>query len=138
MQYEKSCGGVVFTRRNHEILYVVIRHTSGHCGFPKGHMEPGEAEQETALREIREETGLTCRFLEGFRAEEQYPLPNKPGTMKQVVYFLGEYSNQSFYPQPEEISRIDLLPFEEALALLPFRETKRVLSDAHAFLQTFR
>ena len=38
MKIEKSCGGVVFTRRDDEILYVIIRHRGGHCGFPKGHM----------------------------------------------------------------------------------------------------
>ena len=42
MKMEKSCGGVVFTRRDDEILYVIIRHRGGHCGFPKGHMEPAK------------------------------------------------------------------------------------------------
>ena len=135
MQLEKSCGGVVFTRRDDEILYVIIRHRGGHCGFPKGHMEPGETEQQTALREIREEVGLTVNLVSGFRAEEQYALPGRPGAMKQVVYFLAEFADQSPTPQPEEITRVYLLPLKEALRMLPFPEARRILTQADHFLR---
>ena len=135
MQLEKSCGGVVFTRENGEVRYVIIRHRAGHCGFPKGHMEPGETEAQTALREIREEVGLQCTLMEGFRQQDQYPLPKKPGTMKQVVYFLAEYADQAICIQPEEISAVYLLPFEEALQMLPFLEAKRILTEADRFLR---
>ena len=135
MQLEKSCGGVVFTRENGEVRYVIIRHRAGHCGFPKGHMEQGETEAQTALREIREEVGLQCTLMEGFRQQDQYPLPKKPGTMKQVVYFLAEYADQAICIQPEEISAVYLLPFEEALQMLPFLEAKRILTEADRFLR---
>ena len=135
MQLEKSCGGVVFTRENGEVRYVIIRHRAGHCGFPKGHMEPGETEAQTALREIREEVGLNCMLLEGFRQQDQYPLPKKPGTMKQVVYFLAEFADQAICIQPEEVSEVYLLPFEEALQMLPFLEAKRILTEADRFLR---
>ena len=134
MKMEKSCGGVVFTRRDDEILYVIIRHRTGHCGFPKGHMEPGETEQQTALREIREEVGLQCTLMEGFRQQDQYHLPRKSGTVKQVVYFLAEFAEQEIVIQPEEISQAYLLPFEEALNMLPFPEVRRILTEAHNFL----
>lgn len=135
MKMEKSCGGVVFTRRDDEILYVIIRHRGGHCGFPKGHMESGETEQETALREIREEVGLIVDLVGGFRAEERYALPGKNGIMKQVVYFLAEFADQAPIPQPEEIARVYLLPFEEALRMLPFPEARRILTQADQFLR---
>ena len=135
MQQEKSCGGVVFTRRDDEILYVIIRHRGGHCGFPKGHMETGETEQQTALREIREEVGLNVSLVSGFRAEEQYTLPGRPGAMKQVVYFLAEFADQSPTPQPEEITRVYLLPLKEALRMLPFPEARRILTEADQFLR---
>jgi len=135
MKMEKSCGGVVFTRRDDEILYVIIRHRGGHCGFPKGHMEPGETEQQTALREIREEVGLNVSLVSGFRTEEQYALPGKPGTMKQVVYFLTEFADQNPTPQPEEIARVYLLPLKEALRMLPFPEARRILTEADQFLR---
>ena len=134
MQLEKSCGGVVFTRENGEVRYVIIRHRTGHCGFPKGHMEPGETEVQTALREIREEVGLQCTLMEGFRQQDQYPLPKKPGTMKQVIYFLAEFADQAICIQPEEISAVYLLPYEKAMKKLPFPEARRILTAADAFL----
>ena len=64
MTVEKSCGAVVFTREGGEVRYVIIQSLEGYYGFPKGHMEGSETEQETALREIREEVGLTPRLVE--------------------------------------------------------------------------
>ena len=134
MQFEKSCGGVAFTRSGNDIQYVLARHTGGHCGFPKGHMEPGEDECTTALREIREEVGVSATILNGFRAEEHYPLPNKPDVVKQVVYFLAEFSGQEIHHQVEELTEAYLLPYEEALQMLTFEEAKQILIEAHHFL----
>ena len=134
MQHERSCGGVVFTRQNGTVYYVIIRHLGGHCGFPKGHMELGETQRQTALREIREEVGLDCTLIDGFCAEEWYPLPNKPGTRKQVVYFLAQYADQKLCAQPQEIADVYLLPYEQALGKLTFAEAKRILTKADDFL----
>ena len=136
MPYEKSCGGVVYTRQDNEILYVIIRHLGGHCGFPKGHMEPGEDEYATALREIREEVGLTCALIEGFRMSEEYPLPNKPNVVKEVIYFLAEYFDQELVCQTEEVSAVYLLPYEKAVDILTFSETKQILTEADRFLKS--
>ncbi len=135
MQYEKSCGGVVYTRDHNGIRYVIIQHLGGHWGFPKGHMEPGEEEQTTALREIKEEIGISAKLIDGFRVEEQYPLPNKPGTTKQVVYFLAEYAGQNICYQKEELKAACLMPYAEAVNRLTFDETKCILAKANAFLQ---
>ena len=135
MQYEKSCGGVVFTRNNDEIRYVIIQHLGGHWGFPKGHMELGETEENTALREIQEEIGISAKLIDGFRVEEQYPLPNKPGTTKMVVYFLAEYAGQEISHQKEELKAAYLLSYEEAVNQLTFEETKRILAKANTFLE---
>jgi len=55
---EKSCGAIVYRRESGNVLYLIIQQKSRHWSFPKGHVERGESEKETALREIREETGL--------------------------------------------------------------------------------
>ncbi len=134
MRYEKSCGAIVFTRKDKEIQYVIIRSTGGDYGFPKGHMEPGEDEYATALREVREEVGVKPVLLEGFRVEDAYPLPNKPGVTKKVVYFLGEYAHQELRRQPEEVSAVFLMSYEEALRALTFEQTRRMLRVAKQFL----
>lgn len=134
MNFEKSCGALVFTREDGEIRYVIQRSLEGVYGFPKGHMEPGETEEETALREIREEAGLTVRLIPGYRETVEYPLPKKPGTMKRVVYFLAEYENQPLVPQPEEIMSAVLMEYEDAMVVLPYEYQKRMLARARDLL----
>ena len=72
MKIEKSCGAVVFTRVNGEIKYLLIKSVTGFYGFPKGHVEIGESETQTALREIFEEVGLRVRLIPDFRREDEY------------------------------------------------------------------
>lgn len=136
MKTEKSCGGVVFTHRGGQRLYVIIRTLGGEYGFPKGHMEAGEDEQITALREIREETGLRPDLIKGFRMEDSYPLPNKPGVTKQVVYFLAEFAGQTPRPQPEEVSQVLLMPYEEAVRTLTFDQARKILTAADSFVRS--
>ena len=137
MNYEYSCGAVVFTRMGGVPHFVLIRakgQPEGCHGFPKGHMEPGETEAQTALREIYEEVGLRVRLLEGFRAVTEYPLPDKPDTRKRVVFFLAEYENQEITVQESELVSHALAPFPEALALTEFADSRQILTDAHNFL----
>ena len=134
MNREKSCGAVVFTRSGGEIRYVIVQEASGAYSFPKGHVEGNETEEQTAAREIREETGLLPVFLPGFRETDEYDLSEKPGTHKQVVYFLSEFGNEPLVPRQGEIRKILLLPYAEALRLFQHEGTRRVLAAAQAFL----
>lgn len=134
MKTEKSCGAILFTREKGQVCYCVIRQSNGDHGFPKGHMEPGETEQETALREIFEEVGLKVMLLDGFREELYYPLLRRPGYMKNTVYFLGEYSDQIPLCQPEEVTDAALMTYEQAMDTLVFEDLKEVLKKANRFL----
>ena len=134
MTYEKSCGAVVFTREGDEIKYLVIKSLTGIYGFPKGHIEQGETEEETALREVLEETGISVALLSGFRVEEEYPLPQKEDTIKQVVYFLGEYCDQEPRYQASELSDAVLVDYETAMSLFQFDSSRRILTEANKFL----
>ena len=137
MNYEYSCGAVVFTRVDDIPHYLLVRAKDqpvGCHGFPKGHMEPGETETQTALREIFEETGVRVRLLEGFRAVTEYDLPHPPDTRKRVVFFLAEYKNQPVRIQESELAGFALAPFDEALALTEYADSRQILTDAHAFL----
>lgn len=134
MNWEYSCGAVVFTRRGGQPLYVLVEEQSDLFSLPKGHMEGDETEQETARREIFEETGLQPVFLEGFYERDEYQLSEKPGTWKRVTYFLAEFNDEPLHPREGEIMSIRLLSYEEALRLFKHKETQRILSAAHAFL----
>lgn len=134
MEYEKSCGAVVYTKANGIIKYVLIQQLQGFWGFPKGHVEKGETEEQTALREIYEEVHLKVNILNGFRTTDEYALPDKENIIKLVVYFCAEYSSQDIIPQDAEVLRISLVPYEEALQLLTFESSKRILQEVNDFL----
>ena len=106
MKREKSCGVLVLRQQVDELYVVLLRHRfGGHWSFPKGHVEAGESERQTALREVREETGLTgIKLMDGFRESVEYS--PKPGVKKQVVYFLGTTEQEKLIRQEEEISEI--------------------------------
>jgi len=136
MQYEKSCGAVVFTNVNGERKFLLVSNLEGIYGFPKGHVEAGETETETALREVFEETNLKVRFLGGFKTVEEHPIPTKIDTIKQIVYFLGYYEHQEVIYQKEELSDARLVSFNEAMALFQFESSKRILKEANDWLNT--
>ena len=131
MNWEKSCGAIVFTRKAGQLLFVIVEEQSGACSFPKGHMEGNETEMETARREIWEETGLQPEFLNGFRQQEEYHLSEKTGTWKRVTYFLAEFGDEPLSPQEGEIRKVYLLPYEQACSLIPHENTRRILTAAY-------
>lgn len=134
MKLEESCGAVVFTRTEGEIRYVLLRSLEGIYGFPKGHREPGETQEETALRETREEVGLRVTLLAGFSAQDEYPVPKKPGTVKRVRFFLAQFSDQEIVPQKEELSGAGLYSYERAMQLIQHESWRRILNEAHEYL----
>ena len=82
MQYEYCSGAVLYTEVNGIINYVLVVEMDGHCGLPKGHIELGETEIQAALREIKEETGITANILDGFLTKVEYTMNN--GNLKQL------------------------------------------------------
>ena len=135
MNWEKCCGAVLFTRDSGDVRYVLTRNLKGLYGFPKGHVEAGESEHETALREIGEEVSIRPVFVDGFREATEYPLKDKDDTFKQVVFFLAEYSGQEVVFQQEELTGAEILPYEEAMEKLSFENLREILKKANAFLK---
>lgn len=90
--YRKSCGVIPYRHHRGQTEYLILLQTSNSWSFPKGHMEPGETEQQTALRELYEETGLTATLLPDASVTAQYIIP--PLTQKQVTLFLGQVQGQ--------------------------------------------
>lgn len=132
MQYdEKSCGAVTYTVRDGQPVYLLVKNRSGHCGFPKGHVEAGENELQTAAREILEETGVKAAPDSGFRREYAYLLPD--GKSKLGVYFVARYEGE--IPQAlDEIDRIWTLPYEEAMKVLNFEADRQILAEADVYI----
>ncbi len=131
MQYEKSCGALVLRRDPEDgVLYILmIRHKKGgHRSFPKGHMERGETEYMTAVREVYEETGVQIRITEKFRRTVRYrPMP---GVSKEVVYFLTETDRVEIRPQEGEIAQVEWVPVEKAESFLTHENDRTVFRAA--------
>lgn len=129
---EKSCGAVVWREGGSGREYLLARHNGGHWSFPKGHVEQGESESETAAREIREETGLTADIDTGFRRTVTfYP---KPGVVKDVVFFTARVVDGLEHAQESEIAELSWSSFREARSLVTYASDEEVLLAAEAYL----
>ena len=136
MKQEKSCGAVVW-RPSEQGPEILIEHMAlGHTSLPKGHVESGESEEETALREIREETALTVRLDTGFRHTIRYS--PAPGVEKDVVFFVAEALEGAIVPQLSEVRSAVFLPAEEAMAALTFDSDRETVAAACAYLAETR
>lgn len=129
---EKSCGAVVVRQTHEQTEILLIRHNAGHWAFPKGHIEAGETETQTAAREILEETGLTVDIDDGFRMVITYS--PKPGVEKDVVYFIGRNPKGTPRPQLTEVSRVEWVPLERAAERVTFANDRQVLLQAASYL----
>ena len=131
MQHEKSCGALVLRRDKTDGKYYIlmIRHRlGGHRSFPKGHMERGETERMTAVREVFEETAVQIKIRSDFRETVHYhPLP---GISKEVVYFLSETEQESIKPREGEIAQVEWVPVDKAETSLSHENDKIVFRAA--------
>ena len=85
----KSCGVLPWRENQGQKEYLIVFESFSKCwSLPKGHMEAGETEEETALRELQEETGLTATLDLQRRATIEYPI--SPFGRKRVVFFSGK------------------------------------------------
>ncbi len=86
--FRKSCGVIPYRRNGGNVEILVVFEQFSQCwSLPKGHMEAGETETETALRELYEETGLTARLDSSRYAVTEYPI--SPVGKKRVIFFPG-------------------------------------------------
>jgi 8-oxo-dGTP pyrophosphatase MutT (NUDIX family) len=113
--FQKSCGVIPYRRKENGTEYLVLLLTNTCWSFPKGHMEPGETEVQTALRELFEETGLTATLETGKAATLEYPISSI--ACKQVVLFPGEVQGE-VVAQASEVADYRWVRDKELQALL--------------------
>lgn len=130
--YEKSCGAVMYTNVNGVRKFILITNISGHIGFPKGHIELGEDEKQTALREVYEETGVKTQIVDGFRESYNYLINGF--IKKKAVYYLAPFNVEDIKMNIMEISEYRLVTFEEALSILNFKHDRDILTKANDFI----
>ena len=110
MAYEKACGTIVIN----DGKVLVIKQKQGFWGFPKGHMEQGESEIQTAIRETKEETNLDVI------------IENK-NINKEVVYYIAKVDGKiNIKPQIEEVNSIAWIDIDKVEAILTFDNLKEL------------
>lgn len=131
MKNEKSCGAFVL---DGDKVLIIKQKKSGNFGFPKGHVEEGETEEQTVIREVKEETGVDIKLLSNKRYSISY-VQNET-INKEVVYYLAELINKdSQEKQEKEISDIIWVNIEDVENTLSFENIKELWLAAKKDLQ---
>ena len=134
MVWEKSCGALVVRREGEQFYILMIRHKAGgNRSFPKGHVEAGESEYATAMREVMEETSSRIAIVSDFRATVNYS--PSPGVVKEVVYFLAFTTSADIKPREGEIAEVEWIPLEAAEESLTHENDKTVFRSAMERMQ---
>lgn len=133
MAYEKSCGSVLYRTQNEFRVLVIKQARNNNWSFPKGHVEEGETEQQTAIREVFEEVGIKVSLIDGFRETISYN--PRAGVNKDVVYFVADSKLQAVKLQKEEVSDYKWLRPAQAFKTLTFKNDKDILKKALDFLR---
>jgi len=133
---EKSCGAVVFLKKDNETKFLLLNYAAGHWDFVKGNVEPKEAEKQTVTRELQEETGITdAKFIDGFREPIGYFYRRQGLTVhKEVVFFIMETKTEQVQISFEHVGFI-WLDYKHAMEKLTFKNARDVLQKAYDFLK---
>lgn len=130
--YQTSCGVIPYRKQRDAVEFLLLFQSGSRTwSFPKGHREAGEDEQQTALRELREETGMQLELEQGFSACVEYPLTDPPGARKRTVLFLAQ-ANGSVLLRPAEIEAARWVTVLQARILLSSAYTE-VLDQLEAW-----
>lgn len=129
---ERSAGGVVVRTTGRGRVYLLIRDSYGHWGFPKGHLERGERADRAALREVAEETGLrSVRLVDTIATIDWHFRMRGRLIHKHCEFFLMETDTASTRPQRSEgITACRWATASEAVTLIGYENARAVLRRA--------
>ncbi len=137
---EVSAGGVIYRRRDDQVEVALI-HTGKRWGLPKGHVEEGERVEETAVREVREETGLLGK-LDRKLGQISYTYRGKSRNgrpirvAKRVTFFLLEYLEGEVHGHDYEVDEARWFTLDEAFAKLFFATEQKMVRRAKGLIDT--
>ena len=132
---ETSAGIVIFRKEGSKKLFLLLHYPSGHWDFVKGKMEKGEKTHETAIRETKEETGITdITFVENFEEWINYNFKYQGELVKKkVVFFLAETKTKEIKISHEH-SGYTWMDYNSAMEKTTFDNAKTVLTKAQKLL----
>ena len=134
MKEEVSAGIILFNDLEKR-RFLLLNYPSKHWDFVKGKMEKGETPHETAIRETKEETGISdVEFIDGFEEEiEYYFYAENQEIHKKVIFFLGKTQTTEIVLSHEHLDFI-WLEFDNALSKTTYENAKNLLKKSKTFL----
>ena len=132
---EEISSGIILFNDNKNRKFLLLNYPSKHWDFVKGKMENGETTHETALRETKEETGISdVEFIDGFEEEiEYYFYADNQEIHKKVIFFLGKTKTIDVILSHEHLDYI-WLEFNNALNKTTYENAKDLLIKSKEFL----
>lgn len=129
MRKEKSCGCIVIKDNN----ALLIKNNYGNWSFPKGHVEKGESEQETAIRETKEETNIDVEII----SDKKYSIKYSPkeNVEKEVIFFIAKPLSKKLKKSEKEVYDLGFFNFREVMQLLSYEDIKEIFRE---FLNDYR
>ena len=138
MRQETSAGGIVYKIENDHVLILVSQHSAHHGWvFPKGHVgdkSKDESKEEAALREVKEETGVTGTILQPISPITYWYVFEKEKRHKTVWYFLMQYESGSIENHDYEMEKVEWLPIDEVEKRLTYEGDKKAWREAKGLI----
>lgn len=134
---EKRAGGIVFHQKDSGIEYLMVTSNSDKCKwlFPAGHVESGETNQETALREVLEEAGVAAEVMLDLGFLQYYWYRFNQKVMIETNLYLMKYL-KTIITEPEG-RQVQFFSFEQVMTLNIWEESREFLKRANEQIQAF-
>lgn len=134
-QEERSAGVVIFRKENNQLVFLLLHYPSGHWDFVKGRFEEGEKPHQTAVRETKEETGITdLNFVDELVEKIEYNFQFEGQLIhKEVVFFLAETKTKNVIVSHEHLEYV-WLDYENAMKTITYQNAKDILEKANILL----
>lgn len=136
VRQDLAAGGVVFRHNNqHAVEVLLINDRHGNWTLPKGHLDPGETNEQAALREITEETGVTGQIVAPLQSIHYQITKKGEPLAKTVAFFLVQaLTEETSLPADGEVLLVAWCSPDVAFACVTHEQVREVLHEALALL----